>query len=280
MTNKKINVNNLEIVIFNQSQEDYISLTDIARHKNPEEPADVVKNWMRTRGTIEFLGLWEKINNPEFKEIEFDQFKNNSGSNSFTLSPNKWIKSTNSVGIISKSGRYGGGTFAHKDIAFEFASWISAEFKLYLIKEFQRLKEEESEKKKLGWDAKRTLVKVNYKVHTDAVKENLIPEKISKKRKGQIYANEADVLNIALFGKTAQEWRKENPKLGGNMRDYATAAQLVCLAGLESLNAEFIRQELPQSERLEKLNQIAIIQMKSLEDNKGLLKMDKNEKLK
>ena len=219
---------------------------------------------MKTRSAVEFLGLWEMINNPDFNRIEFDTFKNESGSNAFVLTPQKWIKATEAIGIVSKSGRYGGGTFAHKDIAFEFASWISAEFKLYIIKEFQRLKQEEQEKNKLGWSAKRFLVKANYKVHTDAVQENLIPATVSKKQINFIYANEADILNVALFGMTAKEWRAKNPRLKGNIRDYANVAQLVCLAGLESLNAEFIRQAIPQTERLKQLNRIAIIQMKSL----------------
>ncbi len=268
---KELIVKNLNVNFFSQKEEDFISLTDIAKYKNSESPADVVKNWMRSKSTIEFLGIWEKINNQNFKLVEFDQLWNMAGANAFVLSPSKWIEKTNAIGIVSKSGK-NGGTFAHKDIAFEFASWISAEFKLYLIKEFQRLKLEENERKQLGWDAKRFLVKANYKVHTDAVKENLIPKNISKKQSGIIYANEADVLNVALFGETAKQWRKNNPKLRGNMRDYANVIQLVCLAGLESLNAEFIRQDISQSERLIKLNEIAIIQMKSL-TNGGVKKL-------
>jgi len=246
---KVVKVQGTDVVIFTQKGDDYISLTDIARHKNKNEPKDIVKNWMRSKSTVEFLGLWEKLNNPDFKGVEFDPFMNEAGSNSFVLSPKKWIEKTNSIGLMSKSGMHGG-TFAHKDIAFEFASWISAEFKLYLIKEFQRLKLEEDQRKQLGWDVKRFLVRANCKVHTDAVKENLIPKNISKKQAKMIYANEADVLNMALFGMTAKEWRVNNPKSRGNMRDYANVAQLVCLAGLESLNAEFIRQEISQSKRL------------------------------
>lgn len=260
---KELVIKDININFFSQKEEDYISLTDIAKYKNAEAPADVVKNWMRSKNTIEFLGIWEKINNRDFKLVEFDQLWNIAGSNAFVLSPSKWIEKTGAIGLISKSGK-NGGTFAHKDIAFEFASWISAEFKLYLIKEFQRLKLEENEKNKLGWDAKRFLVKANYKVHTDAVKESLIPKNISEKQVGIIYASEADVLNVALFSMTAKEWREINPKLKGNIRDYANVVQLVCLAGLESLNAEFIRQGILQSERLIKLNKIAIIQMKSL----------------
>ncbi|OGC46869.1 DNA-binding protein [candidate division WWE3 bacterium RIFCSPHIGHO2_01_FULL_35_17] len=264
---KEVNIN-----FFSLNEKDFISLTDIARYKNPLEPKDVVKNWMRNYSTIEFLGIWERINNPLFKGVEFDSFKKYAGANSFTLSPQLWIKKTCAVGIISRAGN-GGGTFAHKDIAFEFASWISPEFKLYLIKEFQRLKEEENQKKELGWDAKRFLVKANYKVHTDAVKENLIPQNISKKQASFIYADEADILNVALFGMTAKEWRNKNPKLIGNIRDYADIIQLVCLAGLESLNAEFVRQGMPQSERLIRLNKIAIIQMKSLSENSSNKKL-------
>lgn len=245
-------------------KDDYLSLTDIAKYKNPEFPADVVKNWLRARATIEFLGIWEKLNNPNFKLVDFDQFKTESGSNSFVLSPQKWIEKTGAVGITSRSGRYGGGTFAHRDIAFEFASWISAEFKLYLIKEFQRLKEEENNRNTIEWDVKRMLARINYKVHTDAVKENLIPKHVTKQQGNIIYANEADVLNVALFGMTAEEWRSKNFEKKGNIRDYSNVTQLVCLAGLESINAEFIRQGLPQKDRLIRLNEIAIIQMRSL----------------
>src|SRR3989344_5656957 len=227
---------------------DFISLTDIAKYKDDERTNYIVQNWMRNRSTIEFLGLWERINNRYFKGIEFDAFKNEAGSNSFSLTPKRWVESTGAVGLVVKVGRYGGGVYAHKDIAFEFASWISAEFKLFLIKEFQRLKEEEIEKKKLGWDLKRNLAAINYRVHTDAVKMHLIPKRLSKKQTQLIYADEADILNKALFGKTAKEWREENPKLDGNVRDYATATQLVCLTNLESLNAEFIKQKIPQSE--------------------------------
>lgn len=273
MNNKKINVKGTEIVIFHEKNEDYISLTDIARYKNSDEPKDIVKNWMRTKSTIEFLGLWEQINNPNFKGVEFDAFKFEAGSNAFVLSPQKWIEKTGAIGVRSRSGQ-GGGTFAHKDIAFEFASWISAEFKLYLIKEFQRLKQEENERKSLGWDAKRLLAKVNYKVHTDAVKENLIPKNVSKKQIDFIYADEADVLNVAMFGMTAKEWRSQNLNKEGNIRDYANVTQLVCLAGLESLNAEFIRQKLSQKDRLLRLNQIAIIQMKSLSNSPSIKKLN------
>ena len=269
----KITVKGANISFISHEKSDFISLTDIARLKNKDAPADVVKNWMRTRSTIEFLGLWEKINNSNFKLVEFDGFKNESGSNSFVLSPQKWVETTGSIGIISKSGRYGGGTFAHKDIAFEFASWISAEFKLFLIKEFQRLKEEENKRLALGWDMKRTLARFNYKIHTDAIKLHLIPPNITKQAANIVYASEADVLNMALFGKTAKQWRDENFKKDGNIRDYADVIQLVVLANLEGLNAEFIRQGISQSDRLRKLNEIAIIQMRSLLDNPSVRKL-------
>ncbi|MFH0856637.1 MAG: KilA-N domain-containing protein [bacterium] len=265
--NKGLIVKNINVNFFSQKEEDYISLTDIAKYKNSDDPRFVIQNWMKTHFTVEFLGLWEVINNPNFNRVEFDTFKAAAGSNAFVLTPQKWIKTTNAVGIISKSGRYGGGTFAHKDIAFEFASWISAEFKLYLIKEFQRLKEAENERLMLGWDAKRTLTKVNYKIHTDAIKAHIIPNLITKEQIDFVYANEADILNMALFGITAKEWREQNPNEKGNIRDYADVRQLVCLANLESLNAEFIRQRLSQKERLKKLNEIAIIQMRSLIGN-------------
>lgn len=261
---KKITTQGLQIYILKKDQGDFISLTDIAKLKNKDAPADIVKNWMRTHSTIEFLGLWEKINNPDFKLVEFDGFKNEAGSNSFVLSPQKWIETTNAIGMISKSGRYGGGTFAHKDIAFEFASWISAEFKLFLIKEFQRLKDEENQRLTLGWDIKRSLAKINYKIHTDAIKAKLIPCQLTKQAANIVYASEADVLNIALFGKTAKEWRDVNRNKDGNIRDYADVTQLVVLANLEGINAELIRLGIPQSERLFQLNQIAITQMRSL----------------
>lgn len=274
MTKKqsKITVQGTEIAIYTVEQKDYISITDIARYRNSEAPADVVKNWLRNRSTIEFLGLWEKLNNSQFKLVEFDQFRNDAGSNYFVLSPKKWIDTTNAIGITSKSGKYGG-TFAHQDIAFEFASWISAEFKLYLLKEFQRLKQEELEQKRLEWSVSRTIAKVNYVIHTDAVKAHLIPEDISKHKKKFIYADEADLLNIALLGKTAQEWRNENPKRKGNIRDFATLEQLVVLSNLESYNAEMIKQKIPAEKRLEQLNRIAIDQMRVLIDNKSLKKI-------
>jgi len=271
---KKIKTKGIQIYTFSQNEKDYISLTDIARFKDAERTDYIIQNWMRTRDTVEFLGIWEKINNPEFKAIEFDGFRNRAGSNSFSLTPKRWIESVNAIGMINKAGRYGGGTFAHKDIAFEFAAWISPEFKLYLIKEFQRLKVEENERLILGWDAKRMLTKINYKIHTDSIKENIVfPQKLSEKEASITYANEADVLNVALFGITAQEWKAKNKSKEGNMRDYADVYQLVCLANLESMNAELIRVGMSQKDRLLKLNSIAIDQMKSLLENRTVKKL-------
>jgi len=259
---------NAEITVLSETvrvqriaQEDFISLTDIAKFRNPDAPADIIKNWLRSRSTIDLLGLWEKLNNPAFKLVEFDQFRFEAGENTFVLSPKKWIETTGAVGLISKSGRYGG-TYAHKDIAFEFASWVSVEFKLYLIKEFQRL--QEAEQKQLGWDVKRNLTKINYRIHTDAIRANLIPPELTGKQISLIYASEADVLNMALFGITAKDWRDANPGEKGNIRDQANASQLVCLANLENLNALFINEGMPQPERLQKLNRIAIEQMEIL----------------
>ena len=270
--NKKIEVIGREISLYSEKSDDYISLTDMARYRDSERTNYIIQNWMRTRSAIEFCGLWEQMNNPDFKRIEFDAFKNESGANSFTLTPQKWIENTNAIGIISKSGRYGG-TFAHRDIAFEFATWISAEFKFYLIKEFQRLKEDENNRQKLDWNLQRTLAKVNYTIHTDAIKERLIPEKLSPKQTSLVYSSEADLLNMALFGKTAADWRAENPDAKGNIRDQATLEQLVVLSNLESINAVLIRQGLEQRERLTQLNQIAITQMTSLVKNANLKKM-------
>ena len=250
-------------------EDDYISLTDIAKHRNPEFPADVVKNWMRLRSTLEFVGLWEELNNPNFNMVDFDQFKNDAGSNAFVMSPQKWIKSTNAIGLISKSGRYGGGTFAHKDIAFEFASWLSPEFKLYIIKDYQRLKEDEGHRLALDWNVKRILVSANYKIHTDAIKENLIPPELSKQQQGYVYADEADLLNVVLFGKTAKQWRIENPGIKGNIRDYATIEQLLVLTNLENLNAYLVNQGVPQPERMKKLRATVVYQLKTLSEGKG-----------
>ena len=251
--------------------EEYISLTDIARYKNIENPKGVIQNWLRNRNTIEFLGIWELIHNPNFKGIEFEAFKKEAGLNSFTLAPQKWIESTDAMGLVSKSGK-GGGTYAHRDIAFEFASWVSVEFKIYLIKEFERLKE--NEQREIGWSAKRELSRINYRIHTDAIKNNLIPKELTNRQVNLVYAEEADVLNMALFGMTAKEWREKNPNKKGNIRDYASINELICLANLENTNLIFINEGMNQSERLYKLNQIAIAQMKILtnDNERKLLK--------
>lgn len=270
--NSKIIVQETEITFINKEIGEYISLTDIAKYRNPVEPFSIINNWMRSRSTIEFLGLWEKLNNSDFKPIEFERFKSEAGSNYFVLSPQRWIESTNATGIISKSGRYGG-TFAHTDIAFEFASWISSEFKLYLITEFKRLKQDENYRLKLEWNLQRTISKINYRIHTDAIKENLIPKEITKQQANFVYAHEADLLNVALFGITAKEWRETNPNQKGNIRDYATLEQLVVLSNMESINALLIGQGLSQSDRLIQLNKVAITQMKSLIESKAIKKL-------
>jgi KilA-N domain len=257
----KIKVNDTEINILSINNDDFISITDIAKYKTDDSSA-VIGNWMRNRNTLEFLGVWETLYNHNFKPIEFEGFKKEAGLNSFTMSPQKWVNATNAFGLKVKSGRYGG-TFAHKDIAFKFASWISVEFELYIIKEFQRLKEEEQ--KKLGWNVQREIAKMNYSIHTNSIKQNLIP-KVNAHKISIVYANEADVLNVALFGKTAKEWREENPDLIGNIRDYASIHELICLSNLENLNAVFIAENIVQSERLIKLNQIAIHQISILQN--------------
>jgi len=272
MKNKKLLVQDTNISIKQIDSIDFISLTDIARAKNSDEPKDVVKNWLRSRTTIEFLGLWETINNDNFKGVEFDSFKKQAGLNSFTLSPTKWIDATDAIGIVSKTGRYGG-TYAHKDIAFEFVSWISAEFKLFLIKEFQRLKEEEISNKSLEWDLSRSLSKINYKIHTDSIKKYIVPKILNSKNINITYANEADVLNIALFGVTAKQWRDNNKNKKGNVRDYANVTQLIVLSNLESLNSLLIKQDISQHNRLIQLNQIAISQLKSLLNNKNIKRL-------
>ena len=269
----KINVLNKEVTIYQQNDEDYICITDIARYKNVENTDDLIRNWLRNRNTIEFLGIWEQLNNPGFNPVEFDGFKKQAGLNSFTLTPKQWIEKTGAIGIISKAGRYGG-TFAHKDIAFEFASWISVEFKLYLIKEFQRLKDEE--RQQLGWDIRRNLTKINYRIHKDAIKENLVPATLTAAQINLVYATEADVLNVALFGKTAKQWRDENVNLKGNIRDYADISQLVCLSNLENMNAHFIKEGLSQGDRLKKLNEIAIYQMKLLTSDNTVKRIGKD----
>ncbi|MCW9013272.1 MAG: KilA-N domain-containing protein [Gammaproteobacteria bacterium] len=257
----KLQVLEQEIATDNKNGIEYINITDIARFKNTDRTGVIIGNWMRNRNTIEFLGIWEQLNNPDFKVIEFDDFKKEAGLNSFTLTPKQWIEQTGAIGIISKAGRYGG-TYAQKDIAFEFASWISVEFKLYLIKEFQRLKEQEYQQ--LGWDIRRNLARVNYLIHTDAIKENLIPDSLTPQQISFVYSSEADLLNVALFGATAKQWRDDNSELRGNMRDHANVHQLVCLANLEAMNAHFIEQGMSQSERLVKLNELAIRQMRIL----------------
>ena len=269
---KKIITQGLQIAVIKNKEEEYISLTDMAKFKDREATGIVIANWLSTKYTIQFIGAWEQFHNPSFNVMEFNNIKNEAGSNGFILSSSKWAQKTNAIGIRSSAGRYGG-TYAHKDIAFEFATWLSPEFKLYLIKEFQRLKIEENERLALGWDTKRMLTKINYRIHTDAIKKHILPVQVSKIKANMIYANEADVLNMALFGMTAKEWRNKNSKLEGNIRDYSDVTQLVCLANLESLNAEFIRQGLPQNKRLLKLNEIAIIQMKSLLGNGSIKKL-------
>ena len=259
----KIEVEGSEISVVKNQNEDYVSLTDMAKFKNAENTGLVISHWLSTRFAIDFLGIWEQINNPDFNLTEFSNIRFNAGSNGYVLSAKQWIERTNAIGIISSAGRYGG-TYAHKDIAFEFGSWLSPEFKYYLIREYQRLKEEEQ--KQLGWSAKRELAKINYRIHTDAIKQNLIPPELTPAQKSFVYADEADMLNVAMFGFTAKQWREANPDLKGNIRDYATINQLICLSNMENLNAVFINDGMPQSERLEKLNKIAIQQMKVLEN--------------
>lgn len=271
MSNKKIIVQNQEITIV---KDDYISLTDMV--KNIDNGLVLIEKWLRNKNTIEFIGIWEEIYNSDFNSPEFEGIKNEAGFNRFSLSVKMWIKKTNAIGIIAKAGRYGG-TFAHKDIAFEFASWINPKFKLYLIKEFQRLKDEEIDKQKIDWDIKRTIVKMNYHIHTDAIKKHLIPIEVSKNKIPFIYANEADLLNVALFGLTSKQWSENNSKLEGNMRDYATAEQLVVLANLENLNAQYIKQGIQNKVRLINLNEIAIEQLNLLL-NYANKKLEKSEK--
>ena len=258
----KITVQNAEITVVTYNDKDYISLTDMV--KNIENGLALIEKWLRNKNTIEFLGIWEEMYNPNFNSPEFEGIKNEAGLNRFILSVKQWVEKTNSCGIIAKAGRYGG-TYAHKDISFEFASWVSPQFKLYLLKEFQRLKEQEQVQ--LGWTAKRELSKINYRIHTDAIKQNLIPVEVTLKQANIIYASEADVLNVAMFGMTAKQWREANPELKGNIRDYATINELICLSNMENLNAVFIDNGIPQGERLVRLNQIAIQQMRILEDD-------------
>lgn len=258
-----VSVKGTDVAVLVHREQDYISLTDIARHKNAGLTDDLIRNWLRNRNTIEFLGIWESLYNPGFNPVEFDGFRKSAGLNSFALTPRQWIERTGAIGVLSRPGRYGG-TFAHKDIAFEFAAWISVEFKLYLIKEFQRLKEDENSRLSLAWNLNRTLAKLNYRIHTDAIKTHLIPAAVTPAQAAVTYATEADVLNVALFGRTARQWRDANPDREGNMRDHATVEQLLVLANIEGMNAELIHMELSQGERLKRLNQIAIRQMQVL----------------
>ena len=273
---KTLHVQGKEIALISNLANDYISLTDIARYKDANSTDTIIQNWLRNRNTVELLGFWETMYNVDFKPLEFEGFKKQAGLNSFVLTPKKWIETTGAIGLISKAGRYGG-TYAHKDIAFEFASWISIEFKLYIIKEFQRLKEDENDRLKLDWNLQRTLTKVNYVIHTDAIKANLLPSAVTKTQINLVYASEADILNMALFGKTAKQWRTENPSAEGNIRDEATIEQLVVMSNMESINAVFISQGLTQSERLVQLNKMAITQMQSLLKSASLKKLKTND---
>ena len=270
MSKKEITVKGLDVRYKKIDKEDYISLTDLARYANPTEPKVPIATWMRSKDVISYLGLWETLHNPDFKGHEFEAFENAAGRHSFYLSPQKWIEATNAIGIISKSGN-NGGTFAHRDIAFEFASWLSPEFKLYLVTEFQRLKSQEQQA--LEWSAKRELAKVNYRIHTDAIKENIVPT-LTEEQLKYVYADEADLLNVALFGKTAAQWRKENPTLKGNIRDYATIEQLLVIANMESYNAILIEQGVPQAERLQRLNDMARSQLRVLQQSNSRLLTD------
>lgn len=264
--NKKIEIGGKEISIISQKEDDYISLTDMAKSQMQEA---IIIKWLTLKSTIEYIGEWEALYNPNFNYTEFGTIKNSAGSNNFVLSVKNWIKATNAIGITAKAGRYGG-TYAHKDIAFHFGMWISPKFQLLLIKEYQRLKEDENNRLQLDWNLQRTLAKVNYQIHTDAIKENLIPKAITKQQAGFVYATEADLLNVALFGFTAKEWRESNPDKNGNVRDHATLEQLVVLSNLESINALLIQQGLPQRERLVELNKVAITQMRSLLQSKAV----------
>ena len=267
-----MDVQGTSVTILKHTIDTYISLTDIAKHKEPDRSDHVIQNWMRNRNTIEFLGIWERLNNDVFKPLEFEGFRNRAGLNSFVLTPRRWIDATHAIGLVSKPGRYGG-TYAHKDIAFEFAAWISVEFKLYLIKEFQRLKENENSSLSLAWNLNRTLSKLNYRIHTDAIKTHLIPKVVTPAQAAITYASEADLLNVALFGQTAKQWRDANPKLEGNMQDYAGVEQLLVLANIEGMNAELIHMGLSQGERLKRLNEIAIRQMHVLTSAPALKKL-------
>ena len=269
----ELNVKGTPVRVMRVGDEDFVCLTDIAATRNPTDPRFVVQSWMRNRMTVLFLGLWEELNNPEFNRVGFEAVKEHAGENAFSLSPAQWIAQTNAIGMASKAGRYGGGTYAHSEIAFEFASWVSVEFKLYLVTEFKRLKA--AEQKMLGWSAKRELAKINYRIHTDAIQQHLIPAAVTRAQMSIIYANEADVLNVALFGQTHQQWQMQHPDLKGNQRDYADINQLICISNMENLNAVMIEDGIPQPQRLKRLNEIAIHQMKILSsstDGRNLLK--------
>ncbi|MCL1943657.1 MAG: KilA-N domain-containing protein [Candidatus Azobacteroides sp.] len=268
---EKITVQGTAITIISIKNDDYICLTDMAGYKDSLEARVVVSNWMSNHYTVDFLGIWEQVNNPGFNRMGFHTVK--TGDGRLVLTPKRWVEMTNAIGIFSKSGRYGGGIFAHKDIAFEFGTWLSAEFKYFLIREFQRLKEDEQKSKSLEWNLQRTLSKINYRIHTDAIKEKIIPDVVTKEQASFIYADEADLLNVALFGRTAAQWRKENSNKSGNIRDYATLEQLVVLSNMESINALLIRQELSQGERLVQLNTVAITQLRSLVENRNLKRL-------
>ncbi len=264
----KINVKGTSVKVYSEGNDDFISLTDMLHAKDGDF---FISDWLRNRNTVEFLGIWEQVHNPDFNYGGFAIIRSQAGLNNYKLSVKEWVAQTKAIGLVAKAGRYGG-TYAHKDIAFEFGMWISAEFKIYLIKEFQRLKE--TEREQLGWDIRRNLTKINYRIHTDAIKAHLIPAELTPQQTNNIYASEADLLNMALFGKTALQWRAENPDQKGNIRDEANAAQLVCLANLETLNAHFIQQNLGQAERLRLLNQTAIQQMKLLLADAGVQKLE------
>ena len=269
-----LHVKGIDVGIYTEDyRNEYISLTDIARFRNSDDPRFAIQNWMRNRNTIEFLGLWESLHNPSFNRVQFDTFRTEAGLNRFIMTPSKWVDNTGAIGITAKAGRYGG-TYAHSDIAMEFASWISAEFKLYLMKDYRRLKFDENSRLSLSWNLNREISKLNYRVHTDAMQQNLIPEEVTAAQASIIYAEEADVLNVAMFGQTAKQWREAHPELKGNIRDYASINELICLANMENINAVLIDEGVPQGDRLVRLNQIAINQMRVLEndDNRNLLK--------
>ena len=260
-----LHVQGIDVGIYTEDyRNEYISLTDIARYRNSDDPRFAIQNWMRNRNTIEFLGLWESLHNPTFNRVQFDTFKNEAGLNRFVMTPSKWIELTGAIGIVTKAGRYNGGTYAHSDIAMEFASWISAEFKLYLMKDYRRLKYDENSRLSLSWNLNREISKLNYRVHTDAIQQNLLPPELTKEQQSYVYADEADMLNVALFGMTAAQWRSQNPGCKGNIRDYATLQQLLVLANMESYNAMLIEQKRPQHERIQALRLMAVKQLQTL----------------